>query len=197
MRNVILLVVALLMAVLFVAPASVAADVEAAVALVEELEAITQAMDWETYATYVHPDALIEFRESMAPVVDAMVGLLEADTTELASLQAMYPGIDDLLKRAQGAPPDQFFGASMNLIFSLVPGSEEMFASLDSDVIGGLPENDSLVHVVTRSKLQAGPMTIEDQMDVITCKVYDGGYKILLSAEFKGLAEGLKQGMGM
>lgn len=174
-----------------------AADVDDAVALVKRTLPLTQQMNWQAYAEHVHPEALANYSEEMRPVFEGLQAMIDQDSTQIQYLELNYPGLSELVIKANDAPTEEFFAASMNLIFSLVPGSTEMFSSLESEVVGGLPEGDSLVHVVTRSRISTGGLTVDNQMDVVTCKLYEDEYKILLSAELTGLAQGLKQGMGM
>ena len=174
-----------------------ASDVDDAVAVVKKTIPLAQQMDWAGFAQYLHPDALEEFATSMRPVIDGISRLMQEDTTGIEEFEQNFPGLLGLVREAEDAPPEEFFAATMQVIFSLVPNADQMFSSLETEVVGGLPEGDTLIHVVTRSKLHVGEITMDNQMDVMTCKKYGAEFRILLSGELKGLAEGLKQGMGM
>ncbi len=76
-------------------------------------------------------------------------------------------------------------------------GQVAMLGQLDfqsMDVLGSIPEGDDVRHVVIRTKIAVGEMTVEE-MEVVSYKETEAGWKIQLQGKIKGMAQQMKATM--
>jgi len=60
------------------------------------------------------------------------------------------------------------------------------------DILGTVPEGENLRHVLTRTHTKLGDMTMET-MEIVSFKKTNVGWKILMQAKVKGMAQQLKK----
>ena len=131
-------------------------------------------------ATYMHPAELSRFKEMLLPVYQAES---EAGKSELRD--ATF-GNGSSLADVQQADPKLFMSNFMKAIGARA-GVQPTFDSID--VLGVIPE-DQLMHVVTRVKVGSPPVSVT-KMEVVTLKVHDGKWMLMLSGQFEGIAQAL------
>ena len=62
------------------------------------------------------------------------------------------------------------------------------------EVLGSVPEGDSLRHVVTRTHIRMGEMTME-AMEIISFKKMGDRWGILMQGRIKGMAQQIKKAL--
>ena len=141
--------------------------------------------DFTETASYFDPAALKSFREAMG-----FMSELPADAkTQFFSMffgeGATEEAIADLSDSAFFA---KFFGAVM--------AQAQAAGGINFDnmeVLGQVMEGTDVAHVVTRNKVSVGEIEMES-MEVVSVKQTSGAWRLLLSAEMKGLAAQLRAG---
>lgn len=137
-----------------------------------------QANEWVAAADAFDPAALKQFREMLAPIVEAEDG---------AGVVAMFFG-DEATPASLKAMNDQaFFAGMMSTIMSVSGGTLE-----SQEVLGGVPEGADRMHMVVRSKAAAMGLSIT-QMEVVTLNKTPQGWRLALSGKMEGMAQALKQ----
>jgi hypothetical protein len=162
-----------------------AQDSAAAERVVASYVAAMRANDWDQVSTYMHPEALAQFKGMMAEVIQ-----LDGSGEGLATL---FPGMDQAAFDAAG--PDVVFGSFMKTMTTLAPGFSEIMSGSDATVIGAVPEaNSDLTHVVYRMQMDIQGVTVQ-QVSVMTLKRSDGSWKAMLTAQLEGMGAMLKRQM--
>lgn len=176
------LLVCLLLA-LVVTPASAEFTEAEAEALAYEAYQAVRASDWETFAAYLHPDDSSSF-------AGAFVTLAERDDT--GEVREMFFG--GLEMAGIGKLSDEEVCVRvMEALMALVPGFDEMLASMEMDVLGSVQEGD-MFHVVSR--MHADVMgTPFSQIDVSTIKPFEGELRTALSGDLEELVQGIVDSM--
>ena len=186
---------AIIAALLVIAPSGLAQE-----SIPESPEEITRlaadyvaAGDWAGFSSLMAPGSLDRFRESMLPVME---GVKDIMARAIENGEEVSPELQDAIATIAEAPADSFFAVSFSIIFSILPEMSEAMTSLQSEVIGSVYENDSLVHVVTRSSTTVQGITMDDAMDVVSLRKTEQGWRMLLSAEIRGMAQVMRRALG-
>ena len=160
------------------------------VAVVRTWTEALKATDFQKMSTVMHPEALTQFKDILMPVMQGFNESIAQDTTGTAqvpdSLKQMLAGIDTL----QG---EAFYTQSMRVLSSIVPDLRQSLSGMSSTIIGGVPEGDTLVHVVQRTSMEYMGRGMTNEVDVVTVKKSDGGWRVMLTGGMRGLAEGMRQ----
>jgi hypothetical protein len=136
-----------------------------------------QANDWPAAADTFDPAALKQFRDMLAPILDAGEG---AAVLPMLFGPAQTP---DSLKTMS----DQAFFAG--LISSMMRSSGGTLEG--QDVVGGVAEGPERMHMVVRSKAAAMGITMT-QMEVVTLNKTAEGWRLALSGKMEGMAQALQ-----
>ncbi len=164
-------------------------DNKAPVDVVREWTDALKAGDFQKMASVMHPEALTEFKEILLPVMQGFQESIAQDTTGVAqvpdSLKQQLAGIDQL-------EPAQFYPQAMNVLTSIVPDLRQSLSGMTSTVIGGVPEGDTLTHVVTRTQAAYMGQPMISDVDVVSVKKSDANWRIMLTGNIRGLAEGIR-----
>jgi hypothetical protein len=135
-----------------------------------------QASDWNSAAETFDPAALKQFREMLAPILEASEG---------AGMLALF--FDGQTAESLKAMSDQAFFAGMIANMMKTSGG-----TLDSQqVIGGVAEGADRMHMVVRSKASAMGLSIT-QMEVVTLNNTPDGWRLALSGKMEGMAQALQ-----
>lgn len=186
---------AIMAALLVIAPSGLAQE-----PIPESPEEITRlaadyvaASDWAGFSRLMAPGSLDQFRESMLPVME---GMKEIMARAIENGEEVNPEVPEVMATITEIPADSFFAVSFAIIFSILPEMSEAMTSLQSEVIGSVYENDSLVHVVTRSSTTVQGITMDNAMDVVSLRKTEQGWRLLLSAEIRGMAQVMRRALG-
>lgn len=146
-------------------------------------DAYLQAIRTEGLAAvpdYIHPDELERFRGMLLPV-------LAGDSPATEAMREAFFGEKTTLASVQGMDAKAFMQGFMRF-------AQRQMAAMDvsigqSETLGSVREGE-VVHLVTRNTVGAGPIQLT-QMEVISLKPYQGGWRLLLSGKMEGLAQAL------
>jgi hypothetical protein len=131
------------------------------------------------------PEALEEFRSMMVPPLEASS---EEFPEEMVS--GFFEGIfgdGKTIERIREMSDAEFFSSFLSN--SLEMASEVGKVNFKNlDVIGSVPEGDSIRHILTRMYVEIGDMEFE-KLEVLSVKKMGDGWGIILSGQVKGLAE--------
>ncbi len=154
-------------------------------------------MNWDAYMKLFHPEAVQDFHEMMMPIASGMQQLLPdpALADSIPPDERPPEEIVEFLNHMDEMPSQEFAGGFWNVLATMIPELGQAMSSLESEIIGGVPEGDTLVHVVTRNKTGGMGMEIV-QMEVITVKKSPDGWRLMLSGRIKGLAQQLQRSFG-
>ena len=153
-------------------------------------DAFRQA-DWETYASWMHPEALERYESILRPAFDAMV---QVDST--GNMPEEFKWFDRTIKTEEflNMTPKDFFAFSMAEIVAAVPGLGAALQGSSLEVIGEIGEGERLVHVVVRTSAES--MGIEmTEVSVLTMAKSEGEYRLMLSGQIESIATAIGRGM--
>jgi hypothetical protein len=136
----------------------------------------------QTTADFIHPAELKRFKDMLmpfftsAPEADRQEGLdmLFGKGTSLAQVEAMTPHI--FMKTFMTAIGEKLQDVKFNSV----------------EILGSVPEGE-LRHVVTRITVDGPGGFRMAQMEVVTTKPYESGWKLALTGQLEGLAEAMKR----
>jgi hypothetical protein len=136
-----------------------------------------QASDWVGAADTFDPAALKQYREMIAPLLEAgedagMLAMLFGTEATAGSLKAMS---------------DQAFFAAMTASMMRTASS-----TLDGqEILGGVAEGPDRIHMVVRSKASAMGLSLT-QMEVVTLNKTAQGWRLALSGKMEGMAKAMQ-----
>ena len=139
---------------------------------------------WTEIAKLYDKTALKDFR-------DMMSFLLEIPDEKAPQVLEAFFGTGATKKTVKTMSDADFFSCFLRGTMS----QAAQFGQLDFkkvEVLGSVPEGDSLRHVVTRTNIGIGDMSVET-MEVISFKKTDDKWSILLQGKMKGMAQRLKK----
>jgi hypothetical protein len=136
-----------------------------------------KASDWAGAAETFDPAALKQFREMLAPVLEAGEG---------AGMRAVFFGADKTPESLKTMSDQDFFSALIANMMGLADGSLD-----GQEVIGGVAEGPERMHMVVRSKASAMGITLT-QMEVVTLNKTPNGWRLALSGKMEGMAQAMK-----
>jgi ABC-type transporter MlaC component len=150
------------------------------------------SLDVEKYASFMHPDEIKKIQERIWPSLEHAVS---TDTTGQAQQLLMMLNLQSDSAGITDVDAQQFFANLMNMLLQLSPGMMESYQSSTSEIIGDVPEGDTLRHVVSRVTSTTQGLTMT-RMDVTTVRKYKGGWKLVPSGEMQGLAMQMERRLG-
>ena len=145
---------------------------------------VLKRKDYSTAATYLHPDALAEFRE--------MMGFLsEIPPDARASVYSQLFGPDATVDSVASLSDTEYFAAFFAAVMSLAEAAGEVdFGAME--ILGEVTEGEDTVHLVIRNRASVGEIEVEG-LEVVSLRKYEGDWKALLSGKIKGLPAQLRQ----
>ena len=154
-------------------------------------DAFRQA-DWETYASWMHPDALDRYESILRPAFDAVI---QVDST--GNMPEEFKWFDSTINTEGflNMTPKDFFAFSMAEIVAAVPGLGAALQGSQMETIGEIPEGDTLVHVVVRTSAESMGIGMTE-VSVLTTRQSEGEYRLMLSGQIESIATAIARGMG-
>jgi len=180
-----------LMASLFAltAQAQEAAEPTTPEAVVQAAFDAQNALDWETYTKYMHPDALEQYKAILWPIVEAKFADSNANISQVQMILGVGVGPDGKLP---DYPAADFFSNSLLQIMEAIPQFKDQMGSGKTEVLGSVKEGEELVHVVARVTFSQMGRSVS-QVKVATVKPSNGDWRMELQPEMIGLANGVAQ----
>jgi hypothetical protein len=154
-------------------------------AVTKYVEALA-AGDIDLMAQAMHPEALATFRATMQPIVD----IAEKNEGAASEMLQLFDGVTSIaqLKKLSDT---KFFVSFYKGVASLQPSLAEGLREAEIDVLGHIDEGDDLAHVVYR--VTAMPDAGAKQTEVVSLRRTKTGWGVLLTGEFEGMAESMRQ----
>ena len=143
---------------------------------------------WDEIGGLYDPMALRDFREMMSFLFE-----MPDEESQQVLVQFFGPGTT---KASLKAMPDALFFSSFLKTTMSMAAQFGKFDFKKIDVLGSVPEGTNLRHVVVRTITEMGEMSME-QISVISFKKTNAGWKILMEAKFKGMAQQLKRTLSL
>ena len=138
-----------------------------------------RAIRWSAAAQFVHPETLERFRT---------VVTLMSDADGSGDVRAYLTGTDSAAYAALGA--DEVFERSIGRMVEDMPGLMHAFYDRDDEVLGHVPEGDTLAHVVYRTMARISGAVSE--IEVMQIGRTAGGWRVLWSRELEVLDAALR-----
>jgi len=169
----------LLLALLLLASAPARADSpESAVrAYIDDLRTLGLGI----VADHLHRDEMARFKSMLLPA------LLRRDLPQQREVIAALFGSDATPQSVAALPADRFVTAILRLVEQRLAARGVRFGEID--VIGSVPEGD-VIHVVTRSRAAAGPMSITG-LEVMSVRQDGPHWRLMLTGQIDGLARAI------
>ncbi len=136
-----------------------------------------QANDWSAASETFDPAALKQFRDMLAPMLEAGDG---------AGVLVMLFGPEQTLDSLKTMSDQAFFAGLISSMMRTSGGTLE-----GQDVVGGVAEGPARMHMVVRSKAAARGITIT-QMEVVNLNKTAEGWRLALSGKMEGMAQALQ-----
>lgn len=146
-----------------------------------------QQLDWANYATLMHPNSLAEFRMMLMPGIEKLVMASSSDS--IAIFNKSYSS-----EHIQNMPVDSFFVEMMSMMETLSPQFAAAYGSLSANVLGSIPEGDSLLHVVVRASMNT-PVGTRDELEVQSLSKDGDSWKLSSTIKISGIAEYIRMGL--
>ena len=134
------------------------------------------AGDWDGMAALMHPTALAEFRQMLAPVLDHPAGGQIREVLFGSSEPDSLTALTDA----------RLFGRFIGAVLSQDADMLAAVRDADVQIVGHVMEGDT-AHVVSRSSLDYEGMEMT-QMEVSSFVPHEGRWFALLTGEFSGMA---------
>lgn len=151
-----------------------------------------RATDWATYATWMHPEGIDRYESILRPMVESAI---QVDSTgEVAEKFRWLGQLFDTQELMNMSPAD-FFSFSMTEIITAVPQMKEAMNSATLEILGEMPEGDTLTHVIVRTSAEAMGYGMSE-VSVLTMKQHEGAYRLMLTGQIEGLITAIAQNMG-
>jgi hypothetical protein len=150
-----------------------------------------RATDWATYATWLHPEGLTRYESLLRPAVESAI--VVDSTGEVADVFQWF-GKSINTQKFMNMSPAEFFSFSMTEIIAAVPALKEAMNSATIEILGEMPEGDTLIHVVVRTSAEAMGFGMSE-VSVLTMKQHEGAYRLMLPGQIEGLITALAQNM--
>lgn len=146
----------------------------------------TRAADWSRVASFMHPDALKQFKEMFAAIATI-------DTT--GQVLTNLFGVSSAAEFA-AASPDSIYTGFMTAMIALSPDLGAALSGSTMQTIGHVEEQATgLTYVVFRMQVPAEGITVS-QVDVVPLKKHGGDWKAMLTGDVEGMAAAIKQRLG-
>ena len=162
-------------------PAADAAEpADTAVAFYDHL----RAGNYSDAAALFDPGELANFRDMLRIIYE------QATEADVEQLEALF-GAGITVEKLNQMSDSEFFSSFLMLIFQQLQASGSF--SMDGiEIIGSVLENGDRAHVVIRQKVGFGANSIE-MMDVMSTRLIQGEWKLVMKANTKALAEQIRQ----
>lgn len=148
--------------------------------------ALVQEKKWDEVASLYAPSALADFREAMS-------FLLELPPETSAEVLSTFFGPEATRESVTGMSDADFFASFVRLMMSQMPETNSIdFGAVE--VLGSIPEGETLRHVVVRSKVGVGAVAIE-ALEVVSYRREKDRWGMLLQGKISGLAEQMKEAL--
>ncbi len=151
-------------------------------ALAKTAAELTRKGDWAGFARMMHPEALAELTRIFRPIVAA---------EGAGPMRSAFFGVESL-EQFDALTDAGVFERLMTNLAKNVPAVAEAMSTSEIFVVGSLPEEDQLVHVVYHGGAKAEGL-IFSKTSVMTFRRYNGEWRALLSGNVEGLAARLRQ----
>jgi hypothetical protein len=148
-----------------------------------------KAADWLKFASLMHPDALRDFKETLAQALEAT----ESDPDEMRQAMRFF-GNPKSVKELLALSPEKFFARFLEGITTTAPRLRQVLTGSEYKVIGTVYENDGTAHVVYRTHVKVEG-TAASAVGVISLKRDGDSWRMLMSADFKALAEQVRRAL--
>ena len=147
---------------------------------------LLKTQQWDKISALYDIESLHEFREMLSLITEL------PDEAESQVLPQFFgPGTT---RESLKAMDDAIFFASFLKSVMAQTAALGQFDFKKIDVLGSVPEGDSLSHVVTRTAFGMGDISMES-IEVISFRKTDTGWKILLQGKMKGIAQQIKNAL--
>lgn len=151
-----------------------------------------RAIDWATYASWLHPDGLQRYESILRPMVESEI---QVDSAGQVAEKFMWLGQPYETQAFMNMSPAEFFSFSMSEIMTAIPALKAAMSSAKMEILGEMPEGDTLVHVVLRTSAEAMGYGMSE-VSVLTAKQHEGAYRLMLPGQIEGLITAIAQNMG-
>lgn len=141
---------------------------------------------WDQIVPLYDRESLHEFREMMSFI-------LELPTEVEAQALPQFFGPETTRESIKAMDDGVFFSSFLKSVMAQAAQLGQ-FDFKKIEVLGSVPEGTSLSHVVTRTEVSVGDISMES-MEVISFKKTETGWKILLQGKMKGIAQQIKNAM--
>lgn len=132
-------------------------------------------------ADHLHRDEMARFKSMLLPA------LLRRDFPQQREVITGLFGPDATPQSVAAMPADRFVTAIMRLVEQRLAARGVRFG--EADVIGTVPEGE-VIHVVTRTRTGAGPMSITG-LEVMSVRLDGPHWRLMLSGQIDGLARAI------
>ncbi|NOY88175.1 MAG: hypothetical protein GXO93_02140 [FCB group bacterium] len=156
-------------------------------AIADEGSKAMENLEWDKYASLLHPGELQRFKDILMPGIQKIIA---RDTSDMINVL----GKSFSAKEIQSEPPHQFFVDMMSLVFGISPELGNTFKGMVNKDVGAIADGDSLVYVVMKTKMKIGPRDVKE-MNVITLSKYNNEWKLNLSSKIEGIAMMVQQSL--
>ena len=134
------------------------------------------ASDFERAATLMHPDALADLQNMLVAVAKDEPGMGQ-----------VFTGVESAEALA-ALSPEEVYTRFIGSILKIQPDMADILGTMEAEVVGHVAEGDSLAHVLSRSTMSTSGATVT-QMQVVTVRQYDDGWRALLSGDISSFAQ--------
>jgi hypothetical protein len=142
---------------------------------------VLQTEGMTSVGQFMHPNALVEFKDMLLPVFEA-----EASAGD-AQLRAVTFGNQATIDDVRNQDPESFMNGFMNIIAAQAGDIRISFDKLE--VLGVVPEGEQR-HVLTRITVGADQLELTE-FEVLSFIPFEGSWRLQLNGEMKGLAAAL------
>lgn len=140
--------------------------------------------EYQKAAEFFSPQALKDFRE----MLDFTDLLPEEKTADFYSnIFEEDASVESVSKMTDA----EFFGTFLSFVMKQAAAVGGI--NFDKvEILGEVPEGENTIHVLTRSRVTLGEMSLES-MEVVSFEKIDGKWKALLSGKMKGMAAQIRK----
>ncbi|HUV31216.1 MAG TPA: hypothetical protein VMY05_09035 [Acidobacteriota bacterium] len=140
-------------------------------------------LDWETYASLMHPESLERFKSGIDQVLAVRAGDGSGSASNPFTAQFGAQASGEVIK---ATPAEKFFVNMMKGLLAKLPDMEKSLRAETSQVVGEVAEGDTLVHVVARTK-SAPRENAREFMTVVSVRRSPDGWRMLQTAKIMDL----------
>ena len=146
-----------------------------------------QAADWAGMAKLMHPDALHQLREFLAPLFASAVP--EAD-----AFRQQFLGVRTA-SEAAALSATTVFANFVRALNARDPTAAQALSEAIIHQIGHVTEDTDVAHVVYRATLDLEGLMVTN-VNVLTLKRSGDAWRVLLTGDYSALATALRQALG-